>query len=142
MRSSETASSREPCIRSGTPAMASINPSSNTRETNSLIGLVRHELARKVDQKRFSMVGKSALCRPQPHCPEQTSGSRYPARPNNHSVKISHSSRPCANSCSQNTDGGNLAKLLEDLKQSLELPNPPYRVHRLDKVLVSSDIVH
>ncbi|KAJ7456505.1 pseudouridine synthase [Mycena latifolia] len=32
-----------------------------------------------------------------------------------------------------NTDGGNLAKLLNDLKQHLELPNPPYRVHRLDR---------
>ncbi|KAJ7102417.1 pseudouridine synthase [Mycena belliarum] len=32
-----------------------------------------------------------------------------------------------------NTDGGNLAKLLDDLKESLQLPNPPYRVHRLDK---------
>ncbi|KAJ7693553.1 pseudouridine synthase [Mycena rosella] len=32
-----------------------------------------------------------------------------------------------------NTDGGNLAKLLDDLKQGLELPNPPYRVHRLDR---------
>ncbi|KAJ7748522.1 pseudouridine synthase [Mycena maculata] len=31
-------------------------------------------------------------------------------------------------------DGGNLAKLLDDLKQALDLPNPPYRVHRLDKV--------
>ncbi|KAJ6569668.1 pseudouridine synthase [Mycena capillaripes] len=31
------------------------------------------------------------------------------------------------------TEGGNLAKLLDDLKQGLELPNPPYRVHRLDK---------
>ncbi|KAJ7139581.1 pseudouridine synthase [Mycena epipterygia] len=32
-----------------------------------------------------------------------------------------------------NTDGGNLAKLLDDLKQGLELPNPPFRIHRLDK---------
>ncbi|KAF7324349.1 Pseudouridine synthase [Mycena venus] len=32
-----------------------------------------------------------------------------------------------------NTEGGNLAKLLDDLKQCLELPIPPYRVHRLDK---------
>ncbi|KAJ7655309.1 pseudouridine synthase [Mycena polygramma] len=31
------------------------------------------------------------------------------------------------------TEGGNLAKLLDDLKIGLELPNPPYRVHRLDK---------
>ncbi|KAJ7293809.1 pseudouridine synthase [Mycena rebaudengoi] len=36
-------------------------------------------------------------------------------------------------SSTTNTDGGNLAKLLDDLKQSLELPRPPYRVHRLDK---------
>ncbi|KAJ7480146.1 pseudouridine synthase [Mycena galericulata] len=32
-----------------------------------------------------------------------------------------------------NTDGGNLAKLLDDLKHGLELSTPPYRVHRLDK---------
>ncbi|KAJ7356805.1 pseudouridine synthase [Mycena albidolilacea] len=32
-----------------------------------------------------------------------------------------------------NTEGGNLAKLLDDLKQGLELVTPPHRVHRLDK---------
>ncbi|KAJ7275534.1 pseudouridine synthase [Mycena haematopus] len=31
------------------------------------------------------------------------------------------------------TEGGNLAKLLDDLKQALELATPPHRVHRLDK---------
>ncbi|KAJ7022026.1 pseudouridine synthase [Mycena alexandri] len=30
-------------------------------------------------------------------------------------------------------EGGNLAKFLDDVKQSLELPSPPYGVHRLDK---------